>query len=175
MIERKFVDLYAQNAQGGLAVAERDVILTYALKILSDKRLLDKMVFKGGTCLRKNYFGKTTRFSLDLDFTNLDKRKPDDIILEVASIFNKTYFGIRFKIETKDFYVSEDGFSCGATINYAHSWNEASFNFELSLREAPVLSTDKLPILPQSYLKHLEFKPPMINCFSLEELLSAGM
>jgi len=172
MIERKFVDLYAQNAQGGLTVAERDVILTYALKILSDKRLLNKMIFKGGTCLRKNYFGKTTRFSLDLDFTNLDKRKPDDIILEVASIFNKTYFGIRFKIETKDFYVSEDGFSCGATINYAHSWNEASFNFELSLREGPVLSTDKLPILPQSYLKHLEFEPPVINCFSLEELLA---
>lgn len=172
MIERKFVDLYAQNAQGGLAVAERDVILTYALKILSDKRLLDKMVFKGGTCLRKNYFGKTTRFSLDLDFTNLGKRKPDDIILEVASIFNKTYYGIRFRTGTEDFYVSEDKFSCGATINYAHSWNEASFNFELSLREEPTLPTNKLPILPQSYLKHLEFKPPIISCFSLEELLA---
>lgn len=58
MIEDKFVDLYARNS--GLRdklVAERDVVLTYALRALLDTGVMDQLAFKGGTCLRKLVFG----------------------------------------------------------------------------------------------------------------------
>jgi len=54
MIAEKFVDLYARNS--GLRdklVAERDVVLTYALAALADSGLMSHLAFKGGTCLRK--------------------------------------------------------------------------------------------------------------------------
>ena len=81
MIEEKFVDLYARNS--GLRdklVAERDVVLTYALRALLDAGVMDHLAFKGGTCLRKLVFGSAGRFSEDLDFT-LDSDRPDDDVL----------------------------------------------------------------------------------------------
>ncbi len=68
MIADKFVDLYARNS--GLRdklVAERDVVLTYALHALHEAGTLAHLAFKGGTCLRKAVFGSTGRFSEDLD------------------------------------------------------------------------------------------------------------
>ena len=82
MIEDKFVDLYARNS--GLRdklVAERDVVLTYALRALLDAGVMDHLAFKGGTCLRKIVFGSAGRFSEDLDFT-LDSDGPEDDVLE---------------------------------------------------------------------------------------------
>ncbi len=153
-------------------VAERDVLLTYVIKILEEMAFLDKMVFKGGTALRKCIFGKQTRFSLDLDFTNLEEKEPDDVILEIASIFNKTYYDITFSVDSKDFYVSNDRLSCGAKINYHHSWREGFFEFDLSFREAPILPLIKLPLIKQTYFKYLEFAPPLVKSFRLEELLA---
>jgi predicted nucleotidyltransferase component of viral defense system len=76
VIEDKFVDLYARSS--GLRdklVAERDVVLTYALRGLLDAGVMDHLAFKGGTCLRKIFFGSSGRFSEDLDFT-LDTELP---------------------------------------------------------------------------------------------------
>ena len=78
MIADKFVDLYARNS--GLRdklVAERDVVLTYALRALNDTGVMNHLAFKGGTCLRKTMFGSSGRFSEDLDFT-LDTDRLDD-------------------------------------------------------------------------------------------------
>jgi len=48
MIADKFVDLYARNS--GLRdklVAERDVVLTYALRALLDTGVMEHLAFKG--------------------------------------------------------------------------------------------------------------------------------
>lgn len=84
MIAEKYVDLYARNS--GLRdklVAERDVVLTYALRALSDDGVMNHLAFKGGTCLRKLIFGSTGRFSEDLDFT-LDSDRPVDDVFRRA-------------------------------------------------------------------------------------------
>ncbi len=54
-----------------LPVAERDAVLTYVLRILADAGLLERLIFKGGTCVRKVFLGRTGRFSEDLDFTKI--------------------------------------------------------------------------------------------------------
>ena len=50
-------------------VAERDVVLTYALHAVLEAGVMEHLAFKGGTCLRKLIFDSTGRFSEDLDFT----------------------------------------------------------------------------------------------------------
>ncbi len=109
MIEQKFVDLYAHGAKVPLLVAERDVVLTYVLRILADVGLLPQLAFKGGTCIRKIYFGRTARFSEDLDFTVLTDIEPEELILQVAGAFDgKSYYDITFSVGMPDFYVRED-------------------------------------------------------------------
>ncbi len=88
MIEDKFVDLYARNS--GLRdklVAERDVVLTYALRALLDASVMDHLAFKGGTYLRKLIFGSAGRFSEDLDFTLDTDRPDDDVLTEIVDVF----------------------------------------------------------------------------------------
>ena len=171
MIEQKFADLFASGSQVGIDVAEREIVLTYALKILDDAGLLKSLAFKGGTCPRKCIYGKETRFSVDLDFTSTSKDKPDDVILELVGALRKTAYGLTFAIDTKDFYVSDDGKSCGATVVYKHAWNEAKFKLDVSLRETPSLELADLALQPQPYHKHLEFKPFPVRSFQFAELL----
>ena len=92
MIEEKFVDLYARNSgMRDKLVAERDVVLTYALRVLFDAGLMNHLAFKGGTCLRKLIFGSAGRFSEDLDFT-LDSDEPeDDVLARIVETFSREH------------------------------------------------------------------------------------
>ena len=158
MIEDKFVDLYARNS--GLAdklVAERDVVLTYALRALLDAGVMDHLAFKGGSCLRKIVFGSTGRFSEDLDFT-LDSNDPEDDVLErIVETFNREDHGIAFSFD--EFYKTQDDASFGGDVLYRHAWNDAGrFHLQVSLRERPTLPVVSLPMKPQVYFRHVEFE-----------------
>ncbi|MCY4487141.1 MAG: nucleotidyl transferase AbiEii/AbiGii toxin family protein [Deltaproteobacteria bacterium] len=53
-------------------VLERDYLLSWLLAGIAEKPALrDNLVFKGGTALKKCYFGEY-RFSEDLDFSSLE-------------------------------------------------------------------------------------------------------
>jgi len=53
MIEKRLVQWYAADAGVDLDIAEREITLTYILRILADHGLLERMAFKGGTAIRK--------------------------------------------------------------------------------------------------------------------------
>jgi predicted nucleotidyltransferase component of viral defense system len=158
VIEDKFVDLYARNS--GLrdkVVAERDVVLTYALRALLNAGVMDHLAFKGGTCLRKLVFGSAGRFSEDLDFTLDTDRPDDDVLTEIVEVFNREHYGITFSFA--EYYKTENDTSFGGDVLYTHSWNDAGrFRLQVSLRERPTL-----PVLPramqhQAYFNYLEFE-----------------
>ncbi len=67
MIEKRLAQWYAADASVDLDIAEREIVLTYVLRILTDHGLLKHLAFKGGTAIRKLYLGSQGRFSLDLD------------------------------------------------------------------------------------------------------------
>ena len=174
MIERKFVDLYARSAKVPLDIAERDVVLTYVLKILS-KDLLAKLVFKGGTCLKKLFFGNSGRFSMDLDFTSLNI-SVDELTKEIRKrIDNVEAYGLNFRIKEENI---REGFDSGdvsylADVSYTHEWNSSEFMIEVSYREKPILSPDQnRPLLKEMYFKYLEFPVFTVNCLQKEELLA---
>lgn len=172
MIAEQYADLFTRGSQVSREVAEREIVLTYVLKILDDSALLKTLAFKGGTCLRKCVYGKETRFSVDLDFTSVGPQAADDVILATVEALGKPAYGLSFEIDMKDFYVADDGRSCGANVKYRHDWSQGTFKLEISLREAPSLPLQSLAMMPQSYFKHLEFKPFSVQCFQFEELLA---
>ena len=70
------------------AVLERDYCLAWFLVGLSRSRVREKLVFKGGTALKRCYFGDY-RFSEDLDFT-LVEELPIEVILEaLESVYDE--------------------------------------------------------------------------------------
>jgi predicted nucleotidyltransferase component of viral defense system len=140
MLSEPNVNHYAYGSGIDTVVAERDIVLTYVLKILDDIKMLDSLAFKGGTCLKKIYYGKTTRFSEDLDFTSIDNRNAAHFNDRLKEIFHcKEYYGITFKI--KDEHTKDEGeiLSHGAILSYNHEWNSGQFDLEVSYRERPAL------------------------------------
>ena len=158
MIADKFVDLHARNS--GLRdklVAERDVVLTYALRALLDTGVMDRLAFKGGTCLRKLIFGSAGRFSEDLDFTlATDEEDEDAVLVRIVEGFNREHYGITFTFD--EYYKTEGDTSFGGDVLYRHAWNEAGrFRLQVSLRERPTLTVVSRAMQHQAYFNHLEF------------------
>jgi predicted nucleotidyltransferase component of viral defense system len=172
MIEEKYVDLYARNSgMKDKLVAERDVVLTYALRALLDAGLMNHLAFKGGTCLRKMIFGSSGRFSDDLDFTFASEAPRDDVLLDLVETFNQKHHGITYTLQ--DYYVTEEESSLGGDVLYQHSWNSAGrFRLQVSLRERPTLPVTPMPMEPQGYFKNLEIEAPIIPSLATVEMIA---
>ena len=172
MIADKFVDLYARNA--GLRdklVAERDVVLTYALAALIDDGVIIDLAFKGGTCLRKLVFGSSGRFSEDLDFTLAANQSEDDVLLRLVEVFNRTHHGITFTFD--EYYKTDDDTSFGGDVFYRHDWNDRGhFRLQVSLRERPTLPVVAQVMQPQSYFAQLEFAPSAVRILAPIEMIA---
>jgi predicted nucleotidyltransferase component of viral defense system len=173
MLDRKYVNFYARSSKVSLAVAERDVILTYVLRILSES-ILPKLAFKGGTCLKKVYFGNTGRFSMDLDFTS-SSMTPEQLKNGLRQLLDKkTAFGIDFKVFedhiTKRLAIGGESYL--ADVEYTHNWNSGEFMVEASYREMPVLPPKEFPLFDEMYFKYCEFPRFSVMCLQKEELLA---
>src|ERR1700678_1336095 len=84
MLTRPEVQRYtADSGLRDIMIAEKEVILTFLLQLLSERGILNRLAFKGGTCLRKMYIGSQGRFSTDLDFTRIEEHDHEEIILEM--------------------------------------------------------------------------------------------
>ena len=173
MLDKKYVTFYARSSRVPLDVAERDVVLTYVLKVLSES-ILQRLAFKGGTCLKKMYFGSSGRFSMDLDFTSLNMSL-ENLQSELKQLLDeRNHFGINFKIAEEN--VRTGAGACEqsyiAVIGYSHGWNAGEFMFEVSYREKPLLSLDELPLLDEMYFKFCEFPRFPVQCLQKEELIA---
>ncbi len=173
MLDLKKVDMYAfRSGIVDRAIVEREIILTYVLQILKEKSLLDRLAFKGGTCIRKVYLGSSGRFSMDLDFSAKEIVDPEDAIIDLMEIFNNEYYDITFRLDN-EWRITQNGLSFTVEPRYSHAWNNAGgFELQVSLRELPTLSIIDKPILPQPYFSDMEFDPPSIPCLNIAEILA---
>lgn len=155
--------------------AEKEVVLTYLLQLLVERGFIDRVVFKGGTCIRKMLLGNRGRFSTDLDFTaRIEVPNPDGEILALAEVLEESFHGIRFRLELgneKDWRSSE-GTTWPVYPTYEHGLGSGSIKFEVSLRETPIIAPMLVPQLSQAYFAHLEFAPAPIPCLHECELIA---
>jgi len=165
----------AQSGLRDMMIAEKEIVLTFLLQLLSEHGILDRVAFKGGTCLRKMIIGSQGRFSTDLDFTGLEEHHHEDVILAMMEAFEKEFHGIRFGIPDNSYYETIDGLSWGVNPTYSHEWNAAGdseIKLQISRRETPTLPTQRKPQCEQSYFSLLPFAPAEITCLALPEILA---
>ena len=114
MLTQPNVQRYAvESGLRDIMTAEKEVVLTYLLELLSERGILARFVFKGGTCLRKMVIGSQGRFSTDLDFTGLEEHDHEEVILDMMAAFEQPYHGIQFSIPDDSYYETQDGLSWG--------------------------------------------------------------
>jgi predicted nucleotidyltransferase component of viral defense system len=164
----------AESGLRDMMIAEKEVVLTFLLQLLAERGILDRLAFKGGTCLRKMFIGSQGRFSTDLDFTGTEEHDHEDVILAMMEAFEQEFHGIRFSIPNDSYYETVDGMSWGINPAYMHEWNGAGSEIKLqvSRRETPTLALDRRPHCYQSYFKLLPFRPADLACLSLAEIIA---
>ena len=156
-------------------IAENEIVLTFLLQLMAERGILDKLAFKGGTCLRKMFIGSGGRFSTDLDFTRIEEHDHEDVILAMMEAFEHPFHGIQFSVPDDSYYETQDGLSWGANPVYAHEWNpggQSQIRLQVSRREVPTLPPSRNAQCVQSYFRHLPFAPADIACLALPEIIA---
>lgn len=173
MIERRLVQWYAHDAGVDLDIAEREIVLTYVLRLLHDSGLLNMLGFKGGTAIRKVIMGRSGRFSLDLDFSANGEITPDNLIEELSHLLHEeTYHGLTFLVPEGDAYVTDDSRGCGVEITYNHEWIDSSyFGIQVSFRAPLLLPVKNVSLIQERYFKWMEVDPPSVPTLDELEIL----
>jgi predicted nucleotidyltransferase component of viral defense system len=171
MIEKRLAQWYASDTGVDLDIVEREITLTYVLRILADHGLLAHLAFKGGTAIRKLFLGNQGRFSLDLDFTALGETNPEDLILDiVGTLHGQSHYELEFSIPPSDYYVAPE--SCGAEVTYRHAWSSNSrFGIQISLRAQPLLPIQPMALRQERYFDWLGVEPPNVPTLDLHEII----
>jgi predicted nucleotidyltransferase component of viral defense system len=171
MIEKKRAQWYASSSGVGLDIGEREIVLTYVLRLLYDGGLLDELAFKGGSAIRKVHLGRTGRFSLDLDFTAVAAREPEALVLELIDLLeDRTFQGISFTVVEGDYWTT--GESCGAQVSYSHHWMERGrFAIEISCRSAPLMPVGWANLQREQYFDWMGVEPPPVQALDLREVI----
>src|SRR5215472_15462134 len=165
----------AQSGLRDLMIAEKEVVVTFLLQLLSERGILARLAFKGGTCLRKMFIGSQGRFSTDLDFTGIEEHDHEDVILAMMGAFEQPFHGIQFAIPDEGYYETQDALSWGVNPTYTHDWNKSGVSevrLQISRRETPTLPTERLRQVQQSYFKLLPFEPTEIACLASPEIIA---
>ncbi len=171
MIERRFVQWYASDADIRIEIAELDIVLTHVLRLLFEAGLLEQLAFKGGTAIRKVHLGRTGRYSLDLDFTAVAATEPDALVLELVDLFDGRIFqAISFSVLATDYWTTDE--SCGARVSYRHDWNQRGrFDIEISCRSAPLLPVTWTDLQHERYFEWMGVEPPSVFALDLQEVI----
>ena len=145
------------------AVVEKDLALSVALKTIAHSELGKRIVFKGGTAIRKVYF-KEARFSEDLDFNAIGISRNECLKLLKEELENKSIDGVGFgKVE-------EEKTTAGlkAAVKYigplAYEQRiRFDFNFRENLAQTPV----RKPLIDAYGVGNAQ-----INVLSIEEIFA---
>lgn len=153
-------------------VLERDYCLSWFLVGLARSPLRDRLAFKGGTALKKCYFGDS-RFSEDLDFTLVEETPWEEIERHLTAAFEETRkaSGVEIRLDRLDrhshenshtFYLAYEGplpAARGKTVKT-----------DITIRERIVLPLEDRPIL-RGYEEYRDLpEEARVRVYSLNEV-----
>lgn len=161
-MDDEMITKFAGKEKVPIGTIEKDYVVTSILFLISQFPKIDKMVFKGGTALKKIHF-RDFRFSEDIDFTCLEDvseelyslldNKKENLDFTVTNIKKETTVG-----NSKKFTIKYNGFK-----NYPNN-----VRVDLSLREKVQIASKNLDVL-HSYSKIPSFRIPAM---SIEEIMA---
>lgn len=184
---RRFAESLASIGGNPVSLVEKDVWLTYALREIYALPEGSHLVFKGGTCLVKAYFG-FYRFSEDLDFTWVGKPRVKEHHFR-AKVIKKTMkeLGLEWDFHDK-VKTGIAGTHSGGVMSYFLLTPQAegrknklkiTVSFDETLEFRPV-KKQIMPAVPLAQQRELNvmfgqisldyFSSPIVLCYSLQEI-----
>ena len=178
MIPQRNISLLSNRlARGGgrripEAVLERDYCLAWFLVGLSRVPLRERLAFKGGTAIKRCYFGDY-RFSEDLDFTLTEDVSFETLRAELEPVFTEVQraSGVVFRFEREDrqrhanshtFYLAYDGPLPARTAS--------EVKVDVTIRERLVLPLVERPVV-RGYEEYEDLPDgATVRVYSLEEI-----
>ena len=158
----KKIRVLASKENVPIGTIEKDYAVTSVLSLIAQLSKLYKMVFKGGTAIKKVHFNDF-RFSEDLDFTCSEDVSEDILILLDAKKHELDFSVTDIKKETtvgnsKKFIIKYNGFN-----NYPNN-----IRIDLSLRDRVQNGASNLKVL-HSYAELPSFSVPSM---AIEEIMA---
>ena len=153
-------------------VLERDYCLSWFLVGMSRSPLRERLAFKGGTALKKCYFGDY-RFSEDLDFTLITETSWEELEQGLAAAFKATHqaSGVVIRLDHMDrqahanshtFYLAYEG--------PLPSGSGKSIKTDITIRERIVLPLEDRPVL-RGYEEYRDVpQDARVRVYSLNEV-----
>lgn len=177
LIRNATFDVNSLNTQAnrfglGRAAIEKDFVISTILLLIS--RLKEfaeysgRMAFRGGTCIKKVYFPDETRFSEDLDFTNLSVEESNGFLEQVNRLIGRN-MGVTTLERTEVLYQNERGLDF--TLYYTsilQQMNHISFNIS---NGSPFEETKRVKIALAPYFN----ESARILTMSLREIVAEKM
>lgn len=105
MLTEEEIRRIAKKRELNVGLTEKNYVIDWLLKGIYESDIKDKLIFKGGTAIKKVYFQKIWRFSHDLDFTasNLDIEDTKNCL---EKIFKNIETKSSVKLEFKSFHIT---------------------------------------------------------------------
>ena len=153
-------------------VLERDYCLSWFLVGLARSPLRDRLAFKGGTALKKCYFGDS-RFSEDLDFTLVEETPWEEIQRHLTAAFEETRkaSGVEIRLDRLDRHSHENSH----TLYLAYEGplpaaRGKTVKTDITIRERIVLPLEERPIL-RGYEEYRDLpEDARVRVYSLNEV-----
>ena len=160
-------------------IVELDYALGWALwGIARHPYLARRLVFKGGTCLRKCYF-PAYRFSEDLDFTATRRFDMDELVAALAEALaeTQTVSGIDFRVQEPRLRLIENEYgreSVRFTVYWRgpHVLRGSPRGLRLDVTRNEVLAFDPLHrTVFHPFSDVADFEDVRVPCYTLEEVM----
>lgn len=152
------------------SVLERDYCLAWLLSSLAQSDLLGKLAFKGGTALKRCYFGDY-RFSEDLDFTLLEPTPFEDLRLGLEPVYAavREASGIEFAFDRKDRHSHTNSHTC--YLRYIGPLPAGGgVKVDITIREQLVFPLEARPVL-RAYEEFTDLpEGRVVQAYSLAEI-----
>lgn len=157
------------------AVLERDYCLAWFLVALSRTPLRDRLAFKGGTAIKRCYFGNY-RFSEDLDFTLAVETTFDEIRRELDPVFTEarraTGAVFRFAREDRRTHENSHTFYLGYEGPLPAPAGGREVKVDITIRERLVFPIEDRPVL-RGYMEYADLPDDArIRAYSLGEIMA---
>ena len=172
MIKSGEIQMKAREAGVRDQQIEKDYVLSWILwGISKHEHLSKKLIFKGGTVLKKVYFDDY-RFSEDLDFTLMDTETKVQILEWFKEIFEFVLEEVNIRLEILD--VNEnDGINF--YISYIGPLGGQGSNKKVKIDISTHEKLEFEPVLKNVLLNYTDQAEHKLLCYTLEEILIEKM
>lgn len=154
-------------------VLERDYCLAWFLVALSRAPLRERLIFKGGTALKRCYFG-SYRFSEDLDFTLSGESDFETIRKELEAVFAEARRAagmvIRFAREDRRRHENSHTFYLAYEGPFPGPAGGREVKVDVTIRERVIFPVEDRPIL-RGYKEYTDLaEGAKVRAYSLQEI-----